>query len=337
MTLKTKSDRVGCSLSLLRFMMVAVIACMGFAHGAERSTKEIQEARTRFESAGAGYRQTLMKVADVSEVERDALGDVKFVYELSSLPDVQSIRQFGQRRVAVSDGWMSLMEEVILADRAAFRWGAEECFVSFVQHALSVVRTNRERRSEREPNFAYVPRFEAYAKDVDRKECSSLRQANLRAKEVGNEVRGGVDAALAWIIGRELALQLNPRDMTPAVPPGARADTGDSETSSQTAKNRMNMGEARCRIKQAERISVLRAGQMRLNLLPGYVAVVVHEAIFGDEGDPKNCAGERSRLDVFFDLLRVSDGSLDHAGQTMDIEDARLDAKSLQERLGISK
>ena len=327
--MKNAYSRVGPSFAGRLLPALVIVSALAADAVASRAPDEIKQARARVESTGNAVRSTLSRRTGISVAERDVLADVKFVYSPSQLPSVQAIRQFGQRTVLVSDGWMSLVEDLTRAELLARSPRTPECFHLFARTVLSTARANLSmtRLNPRAPPLV-LPRFAEYVEDRSNVACTGIRSTDLRAAGIARAVRTGVDAALWWVIGRELALQFDPRDVdlpssiaaeiaqavsaaaAKATSPGGNATSSahapfDAEGLSRKLTAEAIANELRCRAEFAEVRAVDRALSARIDVAAGFMAVLAHEVIFDRDGDGAVCAGGKARLLKLFDSLRV--------------------------------
>lgn len=317
--------KIACSrrVAVGRLFLVVAIVGGGFTDaGASRTPDEIKQARERVESTGNAVRTSLKRQTGLGAGERDVLDDVKFAYSPSQLPSVQSIRQFGQRKVIVSDGWVSLVEDLTRAELLARPPASADCFHEFARKVLSKARTNLSmtRSNPRAAPLA-LPRFASYVEDRENHECAHLHPSVLRASGIDRAVRVGVDAALWWALGRELALQFDPRDtglpssvaanIAMAASAAAAASAPSDKVEALSVKLRADAvaNELRCRADVAEVRAVERGMSARVDVAAAFMAVVAQEAIFERDGDDASCPDGMARLTKFLDAVQA--GSAD--------------------------
>ena len=274
---------------------------------------EVRRAQQRVEASGVGYRKALLRLPTVSPGQRDILGDVKFVYDPSPRPRLASLRQFGQRSIIVSEGWISLVEDLVRAQILATPERGPGCLHAFASVAASAVKENLMREPLSPPPHARaVPRFVEYVRDRDHDKCRSVRLTELKTPLVDERVRVGLDAALAWAIGRMLALHLDPRDLEPTA--SMLGDVGNAASTpnagapppSSELKRELAASELRCRHEGADARSIDLAIALRIDLQPGFMAVVAHEFVFDRDADPATCSSGYARLSQFFRVLQAS-------------------------------
>jgi len=316
-------------------MFVLAVVHSHPALSAGRTFDEVRLSKSRFESVGAGYKQALSRLPTLSAAERDVVGDIRFVYEPSTLPRVRSVRQFGQRRISVSDGWMALVEDLTRASALAVPPRDDACLLAFASTALDAARGNLARSADPEAHQRAVPRFEQFVRDRDNSACSALRRGDMSSQGLEERVRSGVDAALVWVIGLEVALQFDPRDVKPslvaaariaeaasaarqrelqkaeaALPAAAASVTAAADAAGLTAgaaeERKATTMELQCRQTGAGTRSIERAIGMRVDLLPGHVGVLAHEILFDRGEDAATCPDSYARMKMFFAAMEAS-------------------------------
>ena len=298
-------------------LMLAIAVATVTDARASRTSEEIKQARERVESTGNAVRTSLKRQAGLGTGERDVLDEVKFVYSPSQLPSVQSIRQFGQRRIIVSDGWLSLVEDLTRAELLARPPASARCFHDFARKVLSTARTNLSMtRSDRRGAPLALPRFVSYVEDRANGACANFRPSALHAPGIDRGVRTGVDAALWWALSRELALQFDPRDIGLPSSVAANIATATSVAASGASREEIDAlsaklradavaNELRCRADVAEVRAVERGLSARVDVSAAFMAVVAQEAIFERDGDDASCPGGMARLTRFLDAVQA--------------------------------
>lgn len=318
-------------------LFVLAIVQSPSALSAERTLDEVRLSKSRFEGVGAGYKQALSRLPMLSAADRDVVGDIRFVYEPSTLPRVQSVRQFGQRRIIVSDGWMALVEDLTRANALAAPPRDDACLLAFASTALDVARKNLARGADPEAHQRANARFVQFVRDRDNAACSALRRGDLVSQALEERVRSGVDATLVWVIGLEVALQFDPRDVKPLpvvaariaeaassarhrelqkagtapLPPAAAASVNAAAdaaglTAATAEERKATAMELQCRQTAAGARSVERAISMRVDLLPGHVGVLAHEILFDKGEDAATCPDSRARMKTFFAAMEAA-------------------------------
>lgn len=272
--------------------LVAALCASSQAIAAPRSPLDVRRAQTRFESTAAGYRQIVGRLPGVSTAEREVMGDVRFVYERSSLPRAQALNMFGERKVVLSDGWMAMVEEAVLAGVATARTDEPMCFSTYIAIAVQSVRNNRRQGNGSGSPAPYaMPRFADFVGLTSN--CSGVKGADLRSRAVEDATAIGVDSALVWQIGRLVALHT--RDIAVASSPVV-VTSGPVEAN--------NTG---CAIDAANRRSIERAAKLHIDLLPAHAAILAHELLFAVEPGEANeggCEQARRRVDSLFESLK---------------------------------
>lgn len=318
-------------------VLVLAIAQSPSAFSAGRTLDEVRLSKSRFESVGAGYKQALSRLPMLSTAERDAVGDIRFIYEPLTLPRMQSVRQFGQRQIIVSDGWMALVEDLTRANALAAPPRDDACMPAFVSTALEVARDNLARSADPDAYQRAIPRFVQFVRDRNNVACSAVRRGDLLSRALEEHVRSGVDATLVWVIGLEVALQFDPRDVKPLpvvaariaeaasaarqrelqkavaapLPPAASASVSAAAdaaalTAGAAEEKKAVAIELQCRQTAAGARSIERAVGMRVDLLPGHVGVLAHEILFDRGEDAATCPDSRARMKMFFAAMEAS-------------------------------
>jgi len=191
----------------------------------QRKAAEVKESQQRYESSAAGWRKSAMRSPGLSPAEIDTLNDIRFVYERSPLPKVASLRRFGERKVVVSDGLMSLVEDLIRADAisaaATPKQAADrrDCFAAFGRLSLGVARDNaRLATRDRQARLRAVPRLSAFVNGRSADGCRGIEPSELAQPAIEEAVAMATDAALVWLLARQAALHMLPSVNTDAAP-----------------------------------------------------------------------------------------------------------------------
>lgn len=265
-----------------RALLVIACALAAPLAMAQRSAPEVKESQQRFESSAAGWRKSAMRSPGLSRAEIDSLNDIRFVYERSPLPKVTSLHRFGERKVVVSDGLMSLVEDLIRADaisaaapptQAADR---RNCFAAFSRLALRVARENaRLAMQDRRARLRAVPRLSAWLEGRVIDGCRGVEAADLTRPAIEEAVAVGTDASLVWLLARQSALHLLP---------GANMDTTCAS--------------------ELDRAAVQRAAAIGIDVLRAYPAVLAHAVLLDQAPSAATpaatCQLARQRLASFF-------------------------------------
>lgn len=266
---------------------VLVIAC-GLSLAApmamgQRSTAEVRESQQRYESSAAGWRKSSLRSPRLSPAEIETLNDIRFIYERSPSPKAASLRRFGERKVVISDGLMSLVEDLIRADAitaaATPRQAADrrDCFTAFGRLALGVARDNaRLATQDRRARLRAVPRLSAFVDGRSADGCRGIEPAELVQPAIEEAVAVAADAALVWLLARQAALHLLPA---------------------------ANTGAATCASEIADRAAVQHATASGVDVLRAYPMVLAHAVLFGQAppGAPSaSCPLARERIAGFF-------------------------------------
>lgn len=201
------------SLKLLQLVLMAVLAVAAASpvHAALRSAADVRLAQQRFEAAANALRKEILLRTDLSEAQRERLRAVQFVYERASLPRVRNERRFGVVRVMVNDGWLALAEDMLRAAALGRRDGA--CLAAYQAEALPVAQNNRKATAaQRTPRISAVPRLalvlERLGSEQADRACGPRALQRLYRPAVNEAVASGLDATLAWVVSRQIALLL---------------------------------------------------------------------------------------------------------------------------------
>lgn len=308
-----------CARCLLSVSLAVAVSLSLPAWSATRTLDDARRSQARFESTAAGYRQAAVRLPGMTTAEKDVLGDMKFVYEHSAAVRVRAVRQFGQRKLVVSDGWMSLVEDLTRAAALATQTNDDRCFYAFTEASIAVARDNLRRAGMVNAEMREVPRLADFVEARSKSSCAGLRPSDLRKQKIEEAVDIGVDAALVWAIGRELAAQVDPRDAKPpasvasaasaalAVLAAASGAASSVQPSASAIEAKAASLELRCRKEVAEIRSLDRAVALHIDLLPAYAAVLGTAWIDQGDGDEdRACKGRMARVQGFFESLAVS-------------------------------
>lgn len=323
------------ALVLMVLMVLTATAALG-----QRTPGEVQAAQQRFTASASGWSKSASRLTGLADSEKDMLSDIRYVYELSPLPKVKSLRRFGERRVVVSDGWMSLTEDLVRADvvsAAGIATGkGSDCFSDFSRTALTAARDNLRRAADGAGNaLKTVPRLATFINSDDPGGCRGLKKSDLTGPKIEEAVANGVDAALVWLLARQTALLIEPQVSNPmqkapepliapavssaSAPPVERpiekasappvkpmcahaAASPPPATASSSPRQSLHVIN-NCRAQWADQRAIDRAAALCIDLLPGHAGVLSHLVLFGNAGDgpgSDGCLLPKERAEAFF-------------------------------------
>jgi hypothetical protein len=196
------------------------------ADAAPRSASDVRRAEQRFESTAAGLRRDLSRRKDLVPEARDPLRDVQFVYRRSVRPEVRSERRFGVAQVIVSDGWMMLAEQLL----SAAAMPTPDCALAYVRTVAGIERANRGLAASGQlTGLKAWPMLADHLASGDDPACQGASMHTLRQRQRVDAIAAGLDAALAWMILRqlsELPCTLPPPSVSASAPESAATSSG---------------------------------------------------------------------------------------------------------------
>lgn len=239
--------------------------------GAARTADEAKRAQAQFESTAAGYRRELLKLGGWSERERQTLADIQFVYERKGLPRAEMVYRFGERKVIVSDGWMMLAQEALRANAVSPQGTAPNCYTAYLAELLRVAGPGTAPLGQ--GAAAVTPALPSFRSFIEKKAeagCQDVRLESLQSANTAKLVDEGLNAALVWLVGRLVALQMNSRNL----PPASAASAADAASATQQRL------ETLCPVLAATTKALEHAHSIGVDLRPGEPAIRAHETLF---------------------------------------------------------
>lgn len=257
-------------MSASRPLAIVLLAVVTMAASAESPTRsDVALAKQRFESSAAGIKRLLSTPKVLSDDERGRLAAVQFSFDRSPLPVLRHDRRFGEMRVVMSVGWITLAEELLRAEALS----KPDCFRSFAPRVLAAVRDNRQAASEgARQRLRAVPRLSDHIEDNKRQRgsgCAEIGERQLRHPTVNDAVTTGLDATLFWSISREIQPLL--------------------------ASGTANMTAGPCDENAGDQAASKWARLAGIDLAPGASAVLLHAALSAATG----CASSAQRFEEF--------------------------------------
>jgi len=273
---------------LLTAACVLLPACVG-----ARTPTDVLRSQSRFVSAATGYRQDLLQRTGLEPRTREAVEGAQFVYERSQIPSVRTVRRFGERRIVISDGWMAITEEMVRASVIARHRGAPGCFRAYATNIIKEARKNRVLLENARPEeLSVLQSFSDFVESPDGEDyCAGLNPWDWKSPGVEEDVAAGIDAALIWLVGRQLALLVDPADDLAF----------------------------HCPEDWADRVSREWAAALQIDLLPAHAAVLTQVLLSASAPSSAplmpQCRTPKRRLEGFFEGLAAT-----RAGPTGDAD-----------------
>jgi hypothetical protein len=161
-----------------------------------RDAADVAVAEARFESTTAAYRKGLMRLLQGDAAAQAVLADVQFVFLRSSVPKIVTLQRFGRRTVTISDGWMSLAEDLARARLVGQNVEAQKCGEAYVRHVTKAYgRTVGETPTHE--------RLETFVRSDNGNACHLVQRKLWSGQPLDGEVERELDGLLNWVLGRE--------------------------------------------------------------------------------------------------------------------------------------
>lgn len=263
--------------SLRTAFLACLLVMLPPAGAGPRTEADIKSSQQQFETVADLLRKRLAKRRDMSDADREVLSELRFAYQRAVPAEVRNERRFSGTRIVLTDGWVALAEALLQAQAVAQQAGRPACFQDFAALALRTARTNQDRTAAGQTVLLASPRLEAHLVDaMGRRDhpCHGVDPGLLQRPALQQAVADGLDAALTWLVGRQIALLLPDRSagqVAAASCPTLLADARASDW----------------------------AHDWNVSLAPAAAVVFSHTVLASDPTLPRPCIGARDRFKAF--------------------------------------
>jgi hypothetical protein len=193
-------------MTFVRFFLWLVFAFL-MTHPQKTNAQEtLEQATTRYRSSFQAVLQNYKNLVypQLNLSEREIATSVIYRYRPTQDVIAQAyIDDDDQRVVEISFGFLVITESVTHGYAVSGEAEKPQCFINYLNNLGAALLKNAKARQAGNP-VGLVPFFGAYARD-GRQGCEDITSSDLSNKEAFDYIPGGMNAALAFIIGHELA------------------------------------------------------------------------------------------------------------------------------------
>lgn len=147
--------------------------------------------------------------SDASSGSGEALSmkGVRFVFDRTGVARISVQRGVGETRVYVSDGWLSLAEDIATGQEVARRAGNASCLPGFIDTAAAIAQNNLSvLDSGRAGALCPLPKLSEYVRRAQAKSCNPVvPYLATSSREISQHASVIVETGLAWWVLHELA------------------------------------------------------------------------------------------------------------------------------------
>lgn len=192
-----------CFLRAARLLVILLCFSLPSATAAEY---QVDVMRDNYFTVAKNYRNALRPY--LSESERAVLGDIQFVYLPIPVLNAAAYIENGQRKIAVTYGWLLLASELSIAASTAMEFDKPQCFARFLSEVSEIIIENSGRYGTGRP-LTRVPLFYGFVTSNQAGPCKGLGLREINDPKVLRMVSARMNCATAWLFGHEIAHHVN--------------------------------------------------------------------------------------------------------------------------------